>query len=374
MNLEDYYKRFNFPAASTFLKLLKNEGLKYTKDEVDKFIKGKTEQQQTTIKTEKRKDLGKIVSYYPLSLIQMDIFDLAKYYKENQGYKYILCIVDVYSRKVWAYKMKNKDNINVFESFKQFIKDSNIEKYKPTRIMSDHDSTFTSSQFKEILNKYDMIQNLNIKDDHHALGLVDSFARTLKKTFTRIFLSNGNSNWIKHIDEIIDNFNKMPNSAINDITPNDAFKEKNHRTIYDINYEKSLKNNTVSDIDVNDKVRILIKKQFQKGTESRYSDEVYTVKKVNGKSITLNNDEVYKRSSLLIVPKSTISDEKNIIVKINKQIKEERFLKSEGVDVSNILKTSARRGAAASAADAGKPAPLARMTKRGKNKLLEALK
>jgi hypothetical protein len=33
--------------------------------------------------------------------------------------------------------------------------------------------------------------------------------------------------------------NKMPNRAINNITPNDAFKEKNHRTIYDINYEKS---------------------------------------------------------------------------------------------------------------------------------------
>ena len=39
MNLEDYYKKFNFPASSTFLKQLKNEGLKYTKDEVDKFIR-----------------------------------------------------------------------------------------------------------------------------------------------------------------------------------------------------------------------------------------------------------------------------------------------------------------------------------------------
>jgi hypothetical protein len=182
--------------------------------------------------------------------------------------------------------------------------------------------------------------------------LIDSFARTLKKTFTRIFLSNNNSNWVKQLDEVVDNFNKMPNSAIKNITPNDAFKEKNHRTIYDINYEKSLKNkSTVSDIDVNDKVRILTKKQFQKGTESRYSDTVYTVKKINGNSITLNNDEVYKRTSLLLVPKSTISDEKNIIVKINKQIKEERFLKSEGVDTKNILET-----------------------KRGKNKLLEALK
>jgi hypothetical protein len=68
--LETLYKKFNFPASSTFLKLLKNEGLKYTKDEVDKFIKGRTEQQQTTIKTEKKKDLGKIVSFYPLSLFK----------------------------------------------------------------------------------------------------------------------------------------------------------------------------------------------------------------------------------------------------------------------------------------------------------------
>ncbi len=87
-------------------------------------------------------------------------------------------------------------------------------------------------------------------------------------------------------------------------------KKKNYRTIYDINYEKSLKNNSVSDLDVKNKVRILTKKQFQKGTESRYSDTVYTVKEINGNSITLNNDEVYKRTSLLLVPKSTVSDGK----------------------------------------------------------------
>ncbi len=50
-----------------------------------------------------------------------------------------------------------------------------------------------------------------------------------------------------------------------------------------------------------------IKKRFLKGTESRYSGEVYTVKKVNGKSITLYHGEVHNRSSLLIVPKSTLS-------------------------------------------------------------------
>ena len=127
MDLETLYKKFNLPASSTFLKLLKNEGFKYTKKDVDDFISHRTEQQQTTINTEKKKDLGKIVSFYPLSLVQMDIYDLAKYYRDYKGYNYILCFADVYSRKVWAYKMKNKDNDNVFDSFKQFIKDSDLK-------------------------------------------------------------------------------------------------------------------------------------------------------------------------------------------------------------------------------------------------------
>ena len=49
--------------------------------------------------------------------------------------------------------MKSKDNINVVEAFEQFMKDSNLKKYKPTTLMSDHDSTFTNSKFQEILKR-----------------------------------------------------------------------------------------------------------------------------------------------------------------------------------------------------------------------------
>ncbi len=59
MNLEKLYVKFNFPASSSFLKQLKNKGLKYTKKEIDDFISQKTEQQQTTIKTEKKKRFRK---------------------------------------------------------------------------------------------------------------------------------------------------------------------------------------------------------------------------------------------------------------------------------------------------------------------------
>ena len=108
MDLEKYYKKYNFPASSTFVKQLQNEGIKTTKKEIDEFIGTRVEQQKTVINNERKRTLGRIVAYRPLSIIQMDIYVMAKYVTGNKGYKYILCMIDVFTRKVWAYKMKKK--------------------------------------------------------------------------------------------------------------------------------------------------------------------------------------------------------------------------------------------------------------------------
>jgi hypothetical protein len=273
----------------------------------------------------------------------MDIFDMQNYTRTNKGYKYILCIIDVFTRKVWTYAMKKKDNDNVQESFKKFLQQSGIQNNTPTILMSDNDSTFINKSFQEILEKNKIIHQPNIIDDHHALGLIDRFARTIKTIFTRLFVQTKSDNWIDHIDEIVANYNNNGHTAIDNIKPNEAFLKKNLKKIYNINYEKSLFNISVSDIDVNDKVRIKLKGKFRKGTDARYTDEVYTVTKVRGNSITLDDDKVYKRSSLLIVPPTTVSNEKNVIVRVQRQNKIERNIQQEGLDLSNIVSNKRRR-------------------------------
>jgi hypothetical protein len=342
-DLEKYYKQFNFPASSTFVKQLKNEGIKISKKEIDDFLAKRVEQQQTTIQSNRKKLLGKIVAYRPLSLIQMDIFDMHNFARTNKGYKYILCIIDVFTRKVWAYKMIKKDNENVQTSFGTFLRNSTVQKHTPTILMSDNDGTFTNDTFQFILEKNKIIHQPNIIDDHHTLGLIDRFARTLKTIFTRSFVQTNSTNWIDHIDEIVKNYNNSGHTAIDNIKPNEAFLEKNFKKIYNINYEKSLFNISVSDIDVNDKVRIKLKGKFRKGTDARYTDEVYTVTKVRGNSITLDDDKVYKRSSLLIVPPTTVSNEKNVIVRVQRQNKIDRNINKEGIDVANIVLNKRRR-------------------------------
>jgi hypothetical protein len=55
MDLEKYYKKYNFPASSTLIKQLKNEGIKTTKKEIDEFINNRVEQQKTVINNERKK-------------------------------------------------------------------------------------------------------------------------------------------------------------------------------------------------------------------------------------------------------------------------------------------------------------------------------
>ena len=77
-----------------------------------------------------------------------------------------------------------------------------------------------------------------------------------------------------------------------------------------MNMDKNLKNIQIhtkgSDLSVGDHVRISEKNIFKKGTEPRWSDEVYTVEGVKGLSVSLSDGKTYKRDKLLKIPKDTI--------------------------------------------------------------------
>ena len=61
----------------------------------------------------------------------------------------------------------------VIEAFESILNKENT----PKIIMSDQDSVFTSVAFEKILDKYQIILNLYIKDDHNALGIIDAYAK-----------------------------------------------------------------------------------------------------------------------------------------------------------------------------------------------------
>ena len=94
----------------------------------------------------------------------------------------------------------------------------------------------------------------------------------------------------------------------------------------------------MSDLKIDDKVRVKISGMFTKGTEPKWSDDFYTVKKVNGTTITLNNDKRYKRTNLLKIPKNTeVGITKNIVKEVTRENKGRQIRKREDIVENNII-------------------------------------
>jgi len=276
------YKKYNRPGAQKLLQLARAEGIQATPKQIKEFLENRTEEQQLKETKNNKKSHGYIVSYNPFNRLQLDIFVLKKYESSNKGYGYILCIIDIFSRKVWCYPMKSKSLNDTTPAIKTFFSTS-------------------------ILSKE--------------------------------FLENKNTKWIDILPDIIERYNNTPHSSLDDITPNQAISDpKKRQHIMHLNILKARDNGFVTDLKPGDKVRIDDTALFKKGSESRWSDEIHVVKEATGKTVTLTDGTTHKRSKILMVPHNTlITTEKNVIKVATKQHKDKQYFKREDLDTANII-------------------------------------
>jgi hypothetical protein len=330
--IKENYEENNFPSSAKLYKIMKKKDINITLIQIKTFLDKQSVEQVTKIKRKKQK--GHIVAFFPNQFWQMDIFDLSKYEKYNSGYKYILSIIDVFTRKAYLMAMKYKNETDVVNSFNKIIEDNKI---LPVVITSDTDSTFLSNRVQNLFKKYDIIHNTVPIGDHASLGIIDRFALTLKRILTKQRQVLNTANWIDNLNKIVKSYNNSENRGINDLTPNEANEEKNKNLLYDININKSKKNVIDSDLKKGDKVRLLITKLFKKGSEERFSKEIYIVDSAIGRTIHLEGGMIKSRDMLLKIDKDTINMASGITEKVTKERTVKRKLNNEGVEEGNIV-------------------------------------
>ena len=99
-----------------------------------------------------------------------------------------------------------------------------------------------------------------------------------------------------------------------------------------------MQNQTVSDLELGDKVRVKIGGIFTKSSEPQYSDKVYTVEEIKGNNITLSGGETKKRYNLLKVPKATVNNNKNVITQVSDKARAKKLNIKAGVNKNNIIR------------------------------------
>ena len=327
--LNNIWSNANYPAKTKLLKLAQASNPAVKAKDVENFLNGQISYQLLKESKNLSTKLGHIVAFKINEIWQIDLYDVSRFESSNKKYKYMFAVVDVFSRFAYIIPLKNKDIESTSKALEEIL---SYNKTAPNLIMSDNDSSFLGSEFQKVLVKHDIHHDPNAVGDHNALGIIDNFAKRIKRILTAYFLQTKKKNWIDVIQKIVATYNVSPHSSLGGFTPSEVRNNDDQDLIQYMSYvniSKAQQNATTTDLKIGDSVRIKIADGFIKGTDPRYGGKVHIVKEIYGKNTILDNDKKYVRSQLLKVPANSESiDKPNMIQKIKTEKKVKQVLKS----------------------------------------------
>ena len=73
-----------------------------------------------------------------------DLADMQFIRKFNKGFRFLLCVIDIFSKYAWVVPLKDKKGISIVNAFQKILKESNR---KPNKIWVDKGSEFYNNSF-----------------------------------------------------------------------------------------------------------------------------------------------------------------------------------------------------------------------------------
>ena len=94
----------------------------------------------------KKSNKRKVYSQFRDNIGEVDLADTQSLNKKNKGTKYLLCVIDLFSKYAFVVPLKDKKGISIVNAFNKIIKQSNR---KPNKIWVDQRSKFYNRVFKK---------------------------------------------------------------------------------------------------------------------------------------------------------------------------------------------------------------------------------
>lgn len=289
---------------------LKYLGIK--RKDVEEFLK---KQQPYQLTRNKPKVINRPhVALYPNHRWAADLIDVKLYEGYNKQRKYILTVIDFFSKKVFAKPLLNAQSESIKNALEEICEENNTF---PLILQTDN-----GSEFKKDVREWCLENNIKqVKTLSHtptSNGLIENFNNILRKMMRENFIRTNSLNWIDYLDDFIENRNNSKHSTTKQ-TPNQVWtagrnqleritereqerlnnkitndtEEIQHKVAYKLEQkrQKDFLRYKADEYNIGDYVRVLnsslfskIRKLVKAGKEKlipiRYSPTIYKISKV----------------------------------------------------------------------------------------------
>ena len=175
--------------------------------------------------------------------------DMQAFSKFNRGMKYLLAVIDVFSKYGYLVPLKDKMGKSVASALKTIFKER-----KPEKMWVDKGKEFYNKDVKELIELYST-------ENEEKSSVVERWIRTMKERMWKYFTDNNTNHYVNILSVLVKDYNNTRHSSIK-MTPVEASKKKNEMGVWRNLYPDHLEIRDIKPkFSVGDKVRISKKKK-----------------------------------------------------------------------------------------------------------------
>ena len=131
-----------------------------------------------------------------------DLADMQLISKFNKGFKFLLCVIDIFSKYAWVVPLKDKKGVSIVNVFQNILKESDR---KPNKMWVDKGSEFYNISFKKWL-KDSNIEMYLIHNEGESI-VAERFIRTLKTKIYKYITAISKNVYIEKSNYIVNEYN-----------------------------------------------------------------------------------------------------------------------------------------------------------------------
>ena len=254
------------------------------KDDIIQFLKSQKAYTLHKI-TQKNFLRRRILASKPGIIASCDLADLTSLAHYNNGYKYILCFIDVFSRFAQCIPLKRKDANSVHDALNKILKSGHFPKLN--RLNTDEGKEFYNEKVKKLLDSKG-ITLYSVSSREIKAAIAERFIRTLKGKLFRYMTHQNTKKYINILPDIVNGYNITQHrglggdhtpSQIHQLTDPNEILVQFHR-MYKI--PSSSHKPIISNLPIGEYIRLnQIKPTFKKGYTIQNTLEIFKIKKID---------------------------------------------------------------------------------------------
>jgi transposase InsO family protein len=141
---------------------------------------------------------------------QADLADMKSLSKSNDGFKYLLTCIDVFSKFAWAIPIKNKGADATVLGFKKLFELAGNR--RPKKLQTDKGNEFICEPVQKLLQVNNILHFSSNSDKKAAV--VERFNRTLKTRIWTYFTAKNTERYIDVLPQLVEAYNNSRHRSI----------------------------------------------------------------------------------------------------------------------------------------------------------------